>query len=56
MDLSTKHLFSGLSIYLDVCVQNLVAVGNNQRARAFVIYLDGLVKTIISHFYIVTGL
>ena len=46
MDLSTKHLLSRLSIYLDmvlekseienpiyVCVQTSVAVGNNKRAR-----------------------
>ena len=28
-----KHFFSRLSIYLDVCVQNIVAIGNNQSAR-----------------------
>ena len=47
----TKHLLSGLSIYLDkvlkpskieipihVCVQKYVAVGNNQSARLIVSY------------------
>ena len=46
-----KHLLSRLSIYLDVCVQTLVTVGNNKRARLSVsihiyewllIYCDGL--------------
>lgn len=34
----TKHLLSGLSIYLDRCVQTLVAAGNNQSARLIVSY------------------
>ena len=35
--LSTKHLLSRLSIYLDGCVQTSVAVGNNMSARLIVL-------------------